>query len=295
MIEYIQIIYTLLFWLFYILFFSYLYIPLFNRCNIKKKVKKNGKIKIISQPNSILAFIYLILLYFLFKCFTFKIILFIVISLIICALFCMDTFLGNLNENLYKYNKSSLMIVCWKLLHTIFTVINIFTQPLFSVISNEIKNKYNYAIYLINTIANIDNTDNSDNSDNLNKELIKKKSVEQSNMSDYICKSQSKSKSKSKYIKNEKNIELNDKNKESNIEEKDTDLNSKNKELNIDKLFDSINLNDMGKFKKNQDKNSSSSKCVMEKKIEKINKLFDESNSECIEDMTLTFNDETNN
>jgi hypothetical protein len=191
-------------------------------------------------------------------------ILFIIISLIIGGLFFFDMSSSKLDESLYILNKSSIMILCWKLLHTFFTLINIVTQPLFLIINNMIMKKFYALKNLIVLIANIDNSDNSD--ENYKKELVKM-NEEMSNMSDYFCKSKSKSKSKGKSIKNDKVIESNN----------------------------NTNLNDHTKSKINQDKNtSSSSKCVMEKKIEEINKLIDETNTENIEDMTLTLNDDTN-
>lgn len=204
MIEYIQIFYYLASKLFYVLFFSFLYIPLFNKCNIKKKVKKNNKVKIISQPKSVLAFTYLILLFILFKCFTFKMILFIVISIIIGSLILVDRMSPALNENLYKFNKSYLMILSWKLLHTVFTIVNMITNPLFSIINNKMNSQLGIAKNFITQIANLDLSDGL--GDNFGKGVlnINEEITTMSNMSDYINKSK----------KKEKNIESGNNNSE---------------------------------------------------------------------------------
>lgn len=229
MIEYLQNFYSLSINLFYILFFSFMYIPLFDKCNIKKKVKKNGKHKIISQPKSVLALSYLILLYILFKCFTFRMILFIIISLFIVGLLLADRFSPQLNESLNKFNKSNLMILSWKLIHTVFTVIKMMTNPLFSVINYKINNNLNIIKNMITKIANINLSDDFNNSNNTFKNEHLKMTEEQSNISDYICKS------------NNKNI------------------------------TDHVN-----------------SKTEMIKKISEINQVLEETNTDTIEDMTIT-------
>lgn len=248
MIEYIQSFYSLASKLFYVLFFSFLYIPLFNKCNVKKKVKKNGKVKIISQPKSVLAFTYLILLFILFKCFTFKMILFIMISIIIGSLIVADRMSPILNETLYKFNKSYLMILSWKILHTVFTIVNMITNPLFSIINKEIYSRLGMAKNFITNVANLNLSDGS--GDEFEKELLKI-SEEMSNMTDYVCKSKNKSEKK------EKNIELNDI-KEETISDINTSC------------------------------DNTSSKSEMIKKITEINKALDITNTECIEDMTIT-------
>lgn len=253
MFDYIQIFYSLASNLFYLLFFSFLYVPLFNKCNVKKKVKKNNKVKIISQPKSVLAFTYLILLFILFKCFTFKMILFIVISIIIGSLMLVDRMSPVLNESLHKFNKSYLMILSWKLLHTVFTVVNIITEPLFSMINNKINAQLGTAKNFITKVANLNLSD--DSGSNFEKELLKM-SEEISNMSDYICKS------KKKTEKKEKVIELNDI-KEETISDIDT------------------SVCDMSGC-------DTSSKSEMIKKMAEINKAIDETNTDRIEDMTIT-------
>lgn len=253
MIEYIQSFYSLASKLFYVLFFSFLYIPLFNKCNVKKKVRKNGKVKIISQPKSVLAFTYLILLFILFKCFTFKMILFIVISIIIGSLMLVDRMSPVLNEGLYKFNKSYLMILCWKLLHTVFTIVNMITNPLFSTINNKINSQLGIAKNFITKVASLNLSDGS--GDEFEKELLKI-SEEMSNMSDYICKSKNKSEKKEKVIEL-KNIK----------EETISDINTAE--------YDTFECD-------------TSSKSEMIKKITEINKALDITNTECIEDMTIT-------
>ena len=253
MIEYIQSFYSLASKLFYVLFFSFLYIPLFNKCNVKKKVKKNNKVKMISQPKSVLAFTYLILLFIMFKCFTFKMILFIVISIIIGSLILVDRMSPVLNENLYKFNKSYLMILSWKLLHTVFAVINIITNPLFSIINNKINSQFGMAKNFITKVANLDFSDGF--GDDFGKELLNI-SEEMSNMSDYICMSKNKSEKKEKIIK------LND-----IKEEIISDINTTDIVTSCDDI---------------------TSKTEMIKKMTEINKALDITNTECIEDMTLT-------
>lgn len=253
MIEYIQSFYSLASKLFYVLFFSFLYIPLFNKCNVKKKVKKNGKVKIISQPKSVLAFTYLILLFILFKCFTFKMILFVVISIIIGSLMLVDRMSPVLNEGLYKFNKSYLMILCWKLLHTVFTIVNMITKPLFSIINNKINSQLGMAKNFITKVANLNLSDGS--SDEFEKELLKI-SEEMSNMSDYVCKSKNKTEKKEKVIET-KNIK----------EETISDLNTSECDTSG---------------------GDASSKTEMIKKITEINQALDMTNTECIEDMTIT-------
>ncbi len=187
MFLYINTFYFIFSKLFYVLFFCYLYYPIYTNCNIQKKIKKNGKTKIISEPKSVLALINLILLYFLFNTFTFKMLLFIIIFLMMCSLVLYDRISPQLNNSLYKFNKSSIMIVIWKLLHTIFTLIYVITRPFFTKINNYIGKKINFANNIINQIANL----SSDN--DFKKELsnIKENTLNisnMSNMSDYIYK-----------------------------------------------------------------------------------------------------------
>lgn len=261
MINYIQIMYSLFTNLFSGLLFCFIYIPLFNGCNIKNKIKKNGKTKVISQPKSILAFIYLVLLFFLFKCFTFKIILFMIIIIIIGSLIMVDKLSSTIDKNLYKYNKSPIMIFCWKLLHSFFTIINIITEPLFSIINSKINKKLSL---VKNFITNVANLSNSDDLNNDFENEFKKMNEEISNISDYMCKTKSKCE-KNKI--NEKIIELN------NEEESINDINT-----NSDNKINSF----------------STSKLEMEKKIDEINNVLKESNDDCIEDMTLTITENKN-
>ena len=277
MIEYIQIFYSLVSKLFYVLFFSFLYIPLFNKCNVKKKVKKNNKVKIISQPKSVLAIIYLILLFILFKCFTFKMILFIVISIIICSLMLVDRMSPVLNESLHEFNKSYLMILCWKLLHTIFTVVNMITNPLFSIINNKINVQLGTAKNFITKVANLNLSDDSDS--NFEKEILKI-SEEMSNMSDYICKS------KNKTEKKEKVIELNDIKEKSISNTKEESISNIKGESISDTKEESVS--DINTSECASSVCDISSKSVMIKKMTEINKAIDETNTDSIEDMTIT-------
>lgn len=258
MIDYIQTFYSVLVKLFYVLFFCFLYIPLFNKCNLKKKIKKNGKTKIISQPKSVLAFTYLILLFILFKCFTFKMVLFTIISILIGSLVLFDKLSPKLDEILYKFNKSDIMILCWKLLHTIFAVINIITQPLFSIINEKINKKILMMKKFIIQVANLSDGDNS--AEILNKELLKI-SDDISTMSDYIF--------KSKYEDNKKNIKT---------------------LTNETDIMSDIKTNDCITTNENNQDNNTSSKQNMEKKINEINKVIDTSNVDSCDDLTFTEN-----
>lgn len=258
MIDRIQSFYYLTVNLFYVLFFSFLYIPLFNNCNVKKKVKKNGKTKIISQPKSVLAFTYLTLLFILFKCFTFKMILFVVISVIIGSLIFVDKMSPSLNESLYKFNKSQPAILCWKLLHTVFTIVDMLTNPLFSIINIKINHKLSTAKNFITKVANLNLSNGSNGSNDSNssdgefgKELLKisEEMSNMSNVSDYVFKSKNKSE-KHKVIKSNTG----------------------------DDTMSDINTSDC----------DTSSKMVMIKKINEINQALNETNAESMEDMTIT-------
>lgn len=266
MIEYLQKFYSLSSNLVYVLLFCFIYIPLFNRCNIKKKIKKNGKSKTISKPKSVLALTYLVLLLILFKCFTFRMVFFVIISIVIGSLCLTDRLSSKLNDSLYQYNKSAPMIFCWKLLHTIFTLINMVTEPLFNLINNKISKKLSLIKNIITNVANMDSSE--DLGVNIEKEFMKL-NEEISNMSDYICKT------KSKYDDNDKNTKNEDKNKDNND----------NKIITFDKNNESlsdININEICETNK-----ISSSKCDMIKKIDEINNIFNKDDS-IIDDMTIT-------
>ena len=285
MIEYINTIYCFLNYLFYVLLFCYLYNPLYTSCNVLKKIKKNGKTKTISQPKSVLAVIYLILLYIIFKCFTFKIILFIIMLLIIVSLVLTDKFTSTLNDYLYNLNKSSIMIICWKILHTFFTLVYVITQPVFSVINNYMYDKIKLFKKIFNHIANLNLSDDSDK--NINNEILKL-SEEMSNMSDYFFKSQKKeieeknntSKSISDINDISQTISSSNSNSNSNI------INETNEKTKTEKNKTDIIETD----ETNNKTNSSSSKCEMVKKIDEINKIIDKSIDDNIEDMTITEN-----
>lgn len=270
MTEYIKIIYFLISNLFYVLFFSFIYIPLFNDCNVKKKIKKNGKTRLISQPKIVLAYIYFGLLYIIFKCFTYKTILFLISILCIFLLFMIDKFSPKLNEFFYNLNKSVLMIFLWKLLHSVFTILNLLTQPIFLPIINNINNKIKSIKNFITNVANLSLSDNSIDKLKIAEELIKM-TDEESKMSDYICKS------KSLNDKNKKNQKLNN-DKEITI----SDINTN--EIEDISLSNEINKDNC----LNETDKQRSSKIDMIKKIDKINDVFNEINTEDIEDITLT-------
>lgn len=294
MYQYINTIYLLVSNLIYVLFFCYLYHPIYISCNVQKKIKKNGKSKIVSQPKSVLALCNLILLYGLFKCFTFKIILFGLLSIIIGSLFLIDRLTPKLNDYLYYLNKSPIMIISWKLIHTIFTFIYVITQPLFLGINNYIGKKISYSKNLITYIANINMSENSEN--NLEKEIFKiseemSNVSNVSNMSDYFFKSQKKEYSDKKE-KNINNKQIN----ESIIDIKEITKSSaivSNTKTNI-KTNTNTKTNTNAKtnsdivISESPETNQSLSKSDIKKKIDEINNIINDTKTDTIEDMTIT-------
>lgn len=264
MIQYISTIKLLFSNFIYILLFCYLYHPIYNSCNVKKMIKKNGKTKIVSQPKSILALIYLILLYVLFRCFTFKIILFILISLVIGSLFLFDRLSPKLNDSLYKLNKSPIMITIWKLIHTVFTLIYVISQPLFSLINCYIYNKINYTKNIITQIANLNMLEGSDNI--IGNELFKI-NEEVSNMSDYIFKSQN--------TKNSKSVQI-------------SDIDSRDILKSLSESSSPYNSDETESENKTQETSIITSKSEMIKKIDEINNVINKSSTNVIEDITIT-------
>jgi len=304
MLEYINTINYYLFNSFYILFFCYLYNPLYKSCNVQKKItKKNGKNKIISQPKSVLALTYLILLYTIFRCFTFKIVLLILTSILTTIIILVDNFTPSLNKFLHYFNKTVIMIIFWKLIHTIFTLVYILTEPIFSLINNYLDKKMKVFKKIFTQIANLNLSEKSNsNSDidlNFNKEMLKL-GEEISCMSDYIFKSQ---KSNQKETEHHKNIisEINSEPSNSFVDSSDLNIlektnnplenNNINKhDLNIEE--NKLELNNMNKSEtNNSESNISSSKLEMVKKIDEINQVINEVNNETIEDMTLTISE----
>jgi hypothetical protein len=287
MIDYIKITYYLLNNLFYVLFFCYLYNPLYIKCNVQKKIKKNGKTKIISQPKSILAYTYLLLLYLLFKCYTIKIVLFLLLLIIIGSLILFDGLSPKLNEYLHKFNKMNFIIFSWKILHTIFTIIYIFTQPIFSIMNNYIYSKFLFGKNIFKQIANFDLANDPKGFE----KNIFKMSEEMSNMSDYIFKS---NKNESIIKNNEldkknKIINLSNENEISNENKISTNLSDEN--YNNDENNDENNENDENNDKNDNEKNSSietkTSKNDMIKIMNELNQVFD-NKTDTIEDITLT-------
>ena len=273
MYQYISTIYLLVSNLIYVLFFCYLYQPIYISCNVQKKIKKNGKSKIVSQPKSVLALGNLILLYVLFKCFTFKIILFGLLSITIVFLFLIDKISPKLNDSLYNLNKSSLMIISWKFIHTIFTLIYVVTEPLFSGINGYINKKL---IIIKNLITNIANLSMTEGSENIFKKELLKMSEEMSNMSDYVFKSK-----KKEHNKNEKNVE-----NISDINSKDITKSSTNP-ISLTENSEVL-ISELGELPKIPETNISLSKCEIKKKLDKINNIINETNNNIIEDMTIT-------
>ena len=294
MYQYISTIYFLISNLIYVLFFCYLYHPIYVRCNVQKKVKKNGKTKIVSQPKSVLALVNLILLYGLFKCFTFKIILFILISIIIGSLFLFDRLSPKLNDFLHVFNKSTIMIISWKLIHTIFTLVYVIINPLFLAINNNVSKKISYTKNIITQIANLNLSDNSENI--FEKELFKI-NEDLSNMSDYLFKSQKNDPTtKKSYM-----VSVLDTKTISDIDSKDLTKSSiqNSSTCNEIKIQNSSTCDEIKTQETNTNtsntntsnthtSNTNTSKTDMIKKIDQINNAINQSNDNSLEDMTIT-------
>lgn len=264
MIEYIQNIVSLSGLLFYVLSFCFLYIPLFNKCNIKKiKHKKNGKKKTVSEPNTTLAFIYLTLLYILFKCFTFKMIIFFIISLSIASLVLVDGITTKLNKSFYPINKFNFMILAWKILHTVFTVVDMITNPVFSKINNYLNNKLSQCKEFITQVADLNLSD--DTFKNLDDEFLKMSDISNmsnmSNITDYVF--------------------------ESNKKNKIIDVDVDNKKIS-DTNLNVLTTNNVDSALKNDEP---STKQNMEKKIDEINKVYQNDCDNMSEEMILTISE----
>jgi hypothetical protein len=195
------------------------------------------------------------------------------------------------------------MIIFWKLIHTIFTLVYILTEPIFSLINNYLDKKMKVFKKIFTQIANLNLSEKSNsNSDidlNFNKEMLKL-GEEISCMSDYIFKSQ---KSNQKETEHHKNIisEINSEPSNSFVDSSDLNIlektnnplenNNINKhDLNIEE--NKLELNNMNKSEtNNSESNISSSKLEMVKKIDEINQVINEVNNETIEDMTLTISE----
>jgi hypothetical protein len=286
MFEYIDTIYYLLTYSLKALFFCYLYYPLYTSCNVQKKIKKNGKGKIISQPKSVLAVIYLLLLCIIFECFTFKIILFVIMVIIIGSLVLTDKFTPKLNDTLYNLNKSTIMIMIWKLLHTFFTLVYTITQPIFSIINNQVQNKYETLKKIFDKIANL----NLSSSSNDNFEISSKLNEDLSNISEYFFKSQKKETHITNIVdKTKKSTELiaSTESVESAELAKSAELSELTESTKSSKSSELSESSEPTEPTKSTETSKSSAKFEMVKKINEINKDVKNS-TDAIEDISLT-------
>lgn len=189
--------------IFKFLIFSYIYYPLYKKCNIQKKILKNNKIKVICKPKSIIAFIYFLLLIILFNLFTMKVILFLCVGLLFSSLIIYDNFSPNLDNIFEKYNKIQLIIFCWKIFHSFFTIVYICTSPIYKLINNNLNKKILFIKNMLNFVVGLNsNTLDEKRIEIINKELdnLHKNNIENSNndenknsdmssISEYIVKS----------------------------------------------------------------------------------------------------------
>ena len=130
MIQYLEIFFNFFCLTIKFYIFTYLFHPLYIKCNVQTKIKKGKKKKIIYKPKCILAFVYFALLFLLFKLFTFEIFILFFIGLFFSMILCYDFFIPNFNDNFDYYNKLFIVILFWKIFHTIFTIIYVCTNPI---------------------------------------------------------------------------------------------------------------------------------------------------------------------
>ena len=323
MIQYITTFYQIFVVILKFFIFINVYHPLYKKCNVQKKIKKHNKTKIIYKPQSILAFSYFILLGLFFQLFTFKIILLVIIGSLFVCLFIYEKISPQLNNVLEKYNKITSVIYCWKLFHSVFTIIYICTNPINKIIKQH-TNKYLLLVQnIIKTIANISSNSSDDNFKDINKQILNmnignEDMSKMSNMSDYIVKTTKskknhKTKSEHKYDKNSKQLNNNDNNNNNNNNDKNNkqlnnndnnnnnnDNNNNNNDNNNNNNInnDNNNINDDNDIKKiNNDitniinnllEPSKKDNNEMAEKINSIKNIFSNDNTDIIEDITIT-------
>ena len=205
MIQYIGTTLEFIFIILKILMFAYLFQPLYIKCNVQKKIKKGDKTKIICKPKSILAFIYFIQLCFLFRFFTFEVISFLFVCCTFGLLIIYDKFSQDLNKKFDQYNRMSIIILMWKLFHSVFTIIFICTNPVNKILNNYLSKLKKIFIALVN----LDSNSFADkNIEEINRQLGLKNDDEMSKMSgisQYLVNS---TKSEKKSNKKPKKIEI---------------------------------------------------------------------------------------
>lgn len=295
-------------------FFTYLYHPLYIKCNIQQKIKKKNKIKTIHKPKSIIAFIYFIVLFGLLKLFTFKVILFLVLGILFGGLIAFDIFTPMLNDFLEKYNKMFFVILLWKIFHTIFTLIYFFTNPINNIFNSIIKKRFSQFKNMYSFLANIDsNSFDEKNIDDINMKMNVLNGLDKNDVSDVdgsrlsqyfinSSKSKSKSQSKSLTLQNQKKS-----NSKSLSKKTLSPINSDNDDSssNIYSEPDTSNTINFSESNENnyQEQNeplgtiiekrissniSGTNKCDIVDKITNINNIFADKNTNDIEDISFT-------
>ena len=243
MIQYIGTCFELIFIILKFFMFTYLFQPLYSKCNVQRKIKKGDKTKIICKPKSILAFIYFTQLCLLFRLFTFKVISFLFVGCTFGLLIIYDNFSQDLNEKFDKLNRMPMVILMWKLFHSIFTLIFICTNPVNKIFNNFVNKKYYEIKKIFNVLANLDSNSFDDkNIEEINKQLGLKNNNELSNMSgisQYLVNSTKSEKKSNKKSKKPKKIEI-----LKTIDE--SELSSEN--IDIDKNLNKIKSNNTETF-----------------------------------------------
>lgn len=265
MIQYIEIFFKFLFGILNFFAFTYLYYPLYIKCNVQKRIKKGNKNKIVCKPRCTNAFIYFLLLFLIFYSFTFKVFLFLFFGLILIGLICYDKFVPNFNGLFNTYDKMPWIILLWKIFDTIFTLVYMCTSPINKYFNEIIKRKLSGLKKIFSLIANM-NTNSFEEKDisEINRRLGLKNDDEISKMSgisEYIVNSSKSEKKLVKSLKNEKKIKNSKKSKKikSLIKEKklntiiennisnthvENNENSENNEDNVNNLNNEDNKNE---------------------------------------------------
>lgn len=284
MISHIQSLFNLICFIYNFFLFTWIYSFFYNSCNLHKKVKIHGKSKIVHQPKIMLAVIYFVLLLLIFRNITFGLLIFMSMSLFLIGLVICDRFIYNIDEKFKYFYKNNIIIFCWKIFHSFFTLIYMCTGGLNNSLNNYFMYKIKYLKRICYTIAKLDSTENCNSYNGISNKKIKSngKTCESTSMSEYIIKSK---KSKSKSCLKKKDVDKNSFDNDIN----DNDINILNKD--IQKLIDNI-VND-GKEEINASKfeNNVNSKSLKEDLKEKINSInnnvFGDFNEE-LEDITIT-------
>lgn len=328
MIQYIGTTLEFIYIILQFFLFTYLFEPLYKKCNVQRKIKKGDKTKIICKPKSILAFIYFIQLCLLFRLFTFKVISFLFIACTFGFLIVYDKFSQDLNEKFDKFNRMPIVILMWKLFHSVFTLIFICTNPVNKIFNSFVNKKYVEIKKIFSVLANLDSNSFADkNIEEINKQLGLKNDDELSKMSgisQYLVNStKSEKKSEKKSNKKPTKIEILKTIDESELSHESIDFNKRNldgtkstntestnmeltniestniestDELNSEKQkYISLNndINDLiEKLTENDSKSrissSSTYKDELVEKLNNINNIFNKDIITEIEDITIT-------